>query len=103
MLSQGLRDGGDEEKFFRWVEIGTARYDEHSCVAHVFLDRLPVGGFNGHLYLSPQGVEPPPPEPDRSGPANKTTRRKDRSTRNGTLLLVSVPGEYVNAFRAKWR
>jgi len=52
------------KKFLRWLEIGTARYDEHSGVAHVFLDRLPVGGFNGYLYLSPQGVEPPPPEPE---------------------------------------
>ena len=78
-------------KFFRWLEIGTARYDEHSGVAHVFLDRLPVGGFNGYLYLSPQGVEPPPPEPDRSGPANKTTRRKDRTTERHLILVLRCP------------
>jgi hypothetical protein len=54
------KDGGCKG----FLRNGTARYDEHSGVAHVFLDRLPVGGFNGYLYLSPQGVEPPPPEPE---------------------------------------
>lgn len=49
-----------------WIEIGHARI-ESAGVCHVFLDRLPIGGFTGHVYLSPIGVKPPEPEtqPDR--------------------------------------
>lgn|GEM_PF-2760317 len=54
------------KKLFRWLEIGTARYEEHSGVFHAFLDRLPVGGFNGYVYFSPRGIEPPEPEARRS-------------------------------------
>ena len=56
------------KKFFRWLEVGQARYDSHSGVAHIFLDRLPVGGFNGYVYLSPLGIEPPLPEPEPQRP-----------------------------------
>jgi hypothetical protein len=53
------------KKVFRWIQIGTARYDEHSGVFHAFLDVLPIGGFNGYVYFSPRGVEPPLPEPEQ--------------------------------------
>ncbi|CAH2606396.1 conserved protein of unknown function (plasmid) [Rhodovastum atsumiense] len=48
----------------RWLEIGKARIDEEGGV-HVFLDRLPVGGFNGYVYLAPLGTQPPRLEPQR--------------------------------------
>ena len=45
-----------------WIEIGTARIETAGEVHHVFLDRMPIGGFTGHVYLSPLGVKPPDPE-----------------------------------------
>jgi hypothetical protein len=48
------QDGG---KFSRWLEIGSGRVD--SGTAHVFLDRLPIGGFNGYVCLAPIGIAPP--------------------------------------------
>ena len=50
------------KKHARWLEIGKARQDPDG-VFHVFLDRTPIGGFNGYVYLSPVGVKPPDPEP----------------------------------------
>jgi hypothetical protein len=49
----------------RWLEIGTAsvRTDNSSGGHHVYLDRLPIGGFGGHILLQPIGVKPPDPEP----------------------------------------
>ena len=32
---------------------------------HLFLDRTPIGGFNGYAYLAPVGAQPPLPEPER--------------------------------------
>jgi hypothetical protein len=46
------------KKSSRWLEIGAARLEKDG-VAHVFLDRLPVGGFNGYVYLAPAGAQPP--------------------------------------------
>jgi hypothetical protein len=43
----------------RWLEIGKARLEGDARVIHVSLDRTPVGGFNGYVYLSPVGVKPP--------------------------------------------
>ena len=43
----------------RWIEIGHARIEAGGNIHHVFLDRLPIGGFAGHVYLSPIGVTPP--------------------------------------------
>lgn len=65
------------KKFFRWIEIGQARYDPHSGVGHLFLDRLPVGGFNGYVYLSPHGVEPPPPEPEPQRPGGQAEESEE--------------------------
>lgn len=53
----------------RWLEIGTARADKDG-VMHVFLDRMPIGGFNGYAYLSPIGIQPPLPEPEPPRPAS---------------------------------
>ena len=52
------------KKFGRWLEIGVARVDEGETV-HVFLDRLPIGGFTGYVRLTPQGETPPLPQPQR--------------------------------------
>src|ERR1700674_1045485 len=56
---------GKETQHIKWVEIGTGRTDSDGMV-HVFLDRLPIGGFTGYVRLSPSGAEPsiePLPEP----------------------------------------
>jgi hypothetical protein len=51
---------------FRWLEIGNARIDSaDQSTQHVHLDRLPVGGFGGHVILIPIGVAPPDPVPQR--------------------------------------
>jgi len=45
---------------FRWLEVGVARVESHGSGSHhVYVDRLPIGGFTGHLFLSPIGVKPP--------------------------------------------
>lgn len=56
-----FRREGKNMRFGRWLEIGAARADDDGAV-HVFLDRLPVGGFTGHVYLAPAGSMPPMPE-----------------------------------------
>lgn len=49
----------------RWLEIGTALIQSGTNGGHhVYLDRLPIGGFGGHILLQPVGVKPPDPEPD---------------------------------------
>ena len=54
-----------------WIEIGHARIEPGGSVHHLFLDRLPVGGFSGHVYLSPVGVKPPEPEPQPERPSGE--------------------------------
>jgi hypothetical protein len=57
----------------RWIEIGYARIEGASNgVHHVFLDRLPVGGFTGHVTLSPIGKKPPDPEPQPERPSEQS-------------------------------
>jgi hypothetical protein len=50
---------GKKVQHIKWVEIGTGRIDADG-MAHVFLDRLPIGGFTGYVRLSPIGITPPP-------------------------------------------
>jgi hypothetical protein len=47
----------------RWLEIGSGRIDlgDNRGAHHVFIDRLPVGGFGGHILLHPIGQHPPDP------------------------------------------
>jgi hypothetical protein len=52
----------------RYIEIGHARIEKDGDVHHVFLDRLPIGGFTGHVFLSPKGATPPEPEPQPERP-----------------------------------
>ena len=56
-------------RFGRWLEIGTARLEADGNM-HVFLDRTPIGGFNGYTYLSLVGVKPPDPEQLPQRPAS---------------------------------
>jgi len=55
----------------RWLEIGVANIevDGRTGAHHVYIDRLPVGGFGGHILLQPIGVPPPDPQvaPSRPG------------------------------------
>lgn len=51
----------------KWLEVGGARQDSNGVI-HLFLDRLPIGGFNGYAYLAPRGATPPVFEPERPGP-----------------------------------
>jgi hypothetical protein len=52
----------------RYIEIGHARIEKDGDVHHIFLDRLPIGGFTGHVFLSPIGVKLPDPEPQPERP-----------------------------------
>jgi hypothetical protein len=66
----GFRREG--KKFGRLVEIGTGRFDDDRKHAHLFLDRLPLGGFTGYVFLAPKGEPPPvrelkPQRPGQSG------------------------------------
>ena len=57
------------KKSGRLLEVGTGRIDHDRNIAHVFMDRQPIGGYTGYVVLTPHGVkpEPPPPEPERPG------------------------------------
>jgi hypothetical protein len=58
----------------RYVEIGRARIERDAGGAHhVYLDRLPIAGFSGHVYLSPNGVKPTDPEPEAERPGQDDT------------------------------
>jgi hypothetical protein len=57
----------------RWIEIGRATIETGRCakcggevkdagVHEVVLDRLPTGGFTGHVTLSPTGAKLPDPD-----------------------------------------
>ena len=73
----------------RWLDIGNARLEvevaslpdnlKHLAPhlpqllsllrGHVFLDRTPLGGFSGHVYIAPVGVRPEDPKPQPQRPA----------------------------------
>jgi hypothetical protein len=55
------------KKIGRWLEVGSGRIDAEGV--HVFLDRLPVGGFTGYVRLTPHGKPPPLPQPQPRRPA----------------------------------
>jgi len=54
-------------KGFRWVEVGFAKHRSDGSGFDVFLDRIPVGGFNGHVHILTDNTKPDvptaPPEP----------------------------------------
>jgi len=55
----------------RYIEIGHARIEKTGDVHHIFLDRLPTGGFTGHVFLSPIGIKPQDPEPQPERPSEE--------------------------------
>ena len=57
----------------RYIAVGGARV-EASGEIRVYLDTLPIGGFNGFLHLLPEGVEPPDmtPQPQRPAAASES-------------------------------
>jgi hypothetical protein len=55
------------KKHGRWIDIGTARLESNGVI-HAFLDRLPIGGFNGYVHFAPIGTQPPEPEPNPKRP-----------------------------------
>jgi hypothetical protein len=65
-----LHRSGSRRTPGRWVEVGVARIESGANDHHVYLDRLPVGGFSGRLYLAPVGIKPPDPTP---APVRPTT------------------------------
>ncbi len=56
------------KRHFTWLEIGNGRLDTDGTF-HGFLDRTPIGGFDGYVYFAPIGTTPPDvePQPDRPG------------------------------------
>jgi hypothetical protein len=62
---------GPRLRFGRWVSCGNARVEQRPCPncgarpadakVHLFLDRLPTGGFTGYALAWPFGKKPPPP------------------------------------------
>lgn len=64
-----MRFSGREKKSGRLLEVGIGRIDPDRNIAHVFMDRQPIGGYTGYVVLAPHGMkpEPPPPEPERPG------------------------------------
>jgi hypothetical protein len=52
----------------RYIEIGHARIEKSGDLHHIFLDRLPIGGFTGHVFLSPVGLKLPDPAPQPERP-----------------------------------
>lgn len=47
------------KRMSRWLDIGKARLENDTKIIHVSIDRTPVGGFNGYVYLSPIRREAP--------------------------------------------
>ena len=62
-----LKREGKRQKVGRWLECGIGRIGTDGVV-NVYLDRLPVGGFSGHVCLAPVGAKPPQPEPEPQRP-----------------------------------
>jgi hypothetical protein len=48
------------KKHGRLLEVGSGRIDRDRDIAHVFMDRQPLGGYTGYVVLSPHGVKPSP-------------------------------------------
>jgi hypothetical protein len=47
-----------EGHIFRWVEIGVASVHSDGKGFEVYLDRLPVGGFDGHVLVRANDARP---------------------------------------------
>ncbi len=63
----------ESRTYSRWLEVGEAQlqFDVASESHHIYLDRLPVGGFSGHIVLHPRGTQPPDPLPSPERPGEE--------------------------------
>ena len=48
------------KKHGRMLEVGTGRIDADRNVAHVVMNRQPLGGYTGYVALLPFGTKPAP-------------------------------------------
>ena len=55
------------KKFGRLLEVGSGRIDADRNIAHVFMNRQPIGGYTGYVVLALPGTRPEPPRPDADG------------------------------------
>lgn len=44
----------------RLLEVGSGRIDAVRNVAHIVMNRQPIGGYTGYIQLLPIGVKPVP-------------------------------------------
>lgn len=51
----------------RWLEAGMAVERDNGTI-DVWLDRMPVGGFNGHILVPPDTTQPTSEDVPVSGP-----------------------------------
>ena len=63
--------------------VGEGRIDAEG--AHLFLDRLPLGGFSGNVKLLPKGVAPSPRRRHRRAPTRATPPAKKSKTKKNLL------------------
>jgi hypothetical protein len=57
----------------RPLEIGCARIEDDGKGHHrVYLDRLPIGGFDGRVFLAPIGASPPESKPEPQRPVQSS-------------------------------
>lgn len=42
------------------LEVGTGHIDADRNIAHVYMNRQPLGGYTGYVVLAPIGTKPPP-------------------------------------------
>lgn len=54
------------KKHGRLLECGSGRIDRDKNIVHVVMNRQPIGGYTGYIVLSPHGVTPTPPQPERN-------------------------------------
>jgi hypothetical protein len=54
-------------RFREWVEIGRGRIESDGSAAHVYNNRIPMGG-SGYICLLPIGVKPKDPQPQAKRP-----------------------------------
>jgi hypothetical protein len=57
----------------RWLEIGVAAWHADGKGCDVYLDRLPVGGFSGHIQVRANDLTPGAPETQPSFILNDPT------------------------------
>jgi hypothetical protein len=47
----------------RLLECGSGRIDPDRNVAHVVMNRQPIGGYTGYIQLLPHAMKPAPEQP----------------------------------------